>query len=196
MIWRRRHSSPHAAPGRGAAAAAGPLLLSAFLLSACATPADLGPEPARTQVVPISRVVQAFQDICIDTAPGFEAAPERFAAHGLTRQAGGGVVYHRTGTLSVRVQKLRTTSGPKLRCSLVYEDPNRYLARERIDLMTTEISRLLSRPRPARFAALEGSTRDGRAWVFQSGGREGSLLDVPYGGGQDLGVLILQFPAG
>jgi hypothetical protein len=177
------------------AVAVATVLLGTIALGACAAPAGLGPEPARTQVVPIDRVVQAFQDICVDTAPGFEAAPERFAAHGLTRQAGGGVVYHETGTLSVRVQQLTTTNGPKLRCSVVYEDPNRYIARERIDLMAREFSVLLGRPRTAQFATLHGARRQGRAWVFRAGGREGSMLDVPFAGGENLGVLILQFPS-
>lgn len=189
-----RRNTPRRARPRPAAAAAA-VLSGALALGACAAPAGRGPEPARTQVVPINKVVQAFQDICIDTAPGFETAPDRFAAHGLTRQAGGGVVYHETGTLSVRVQRLTTANGPKLRCSVVYEDPNRYIARERIDQMTAEFSSLISRARTAQFATLHGARRPGRAWVFRAGGRQGSLLDVPYAGGQNLGVLIVQFPA-
>ena len=170
------------------------VLLGMLLLGACAAPPLRGPEPARTQVVPINRVVEVFQDICIDTAPGFEAARDRFAAHGLTREAGGDIIFHTSGTLSVRVQALAAGNEGKTRCSVVYEDPNRYLARERIDRMIAEISHSLGEPRRAQFAALDGVRRQGRAWIFRADGRPGSLLDVPYAGGANLGVLILQFP--
>lgn len=167
-----------------------PLLLAA----SCQLQTYSVPVPP-TGVVDIGRVAEAFQDICLGTAPTFRAARERFARHGLVKGRRDGIVFDGSGTLSVRVDSVRTSRGPKRRCSMVYQDPNRFIVEERIDRMLRSAPGRVRGKRAARFPASGGGLRDGRAWSYATGGRTGDLLDLPFAGGADLGVLILQFPS-
>ena len=174
--------------------------LAAFLaplaiLAGCQPQTTTIPIPP-TRVVDVGRAAQAFRDICLLTAPDFRGASERFARHGLTTPRGDAIVYDETGTLSVRVDGLDTSRGERLRCSVVYEDPNRFIAEERIDQSLRGLPGRLRGGRQAQFPAVGGGTRQGRAWTYIVGGRRGELLDVPHSGGNDLGVLILQYPTG
>ena len=150
---------------------------------------------APTRVIDIGRVVTAFKDICLATAPTFGQARQRFARNDLTSEREDGVVYDLTGTMSVRVDGVATGRGRKIRCSIVYEDPNRIIAAERIDAMIWSERRRASGKRRAQFPTADGRARDGRAWRYTISGRIGELFDVPHSGRPDLGVLILQFPA-
>lgn len=183
-----------ARPGQSRRAAAARCLALLLLTAACQSqPAAVPVPPIR--VVDIGRAVSAFQAICLQTAPAFRQARERFASHGLVDERNEGIVYDDSGTLSVRINVVDTARGPQLRCSIVYEDPNRFVAEERIDAMVRAAPGRVRRSRSARFPARDGSVRQGRAWSYTTGGRTGDLLDVPYSGRSDLGVLILQFPA-
>ena len=169
------------------------VLIATAVLAACQpqpTTFPVGP----TRVVDVGKVVDAFHDICVRTAPGFRGAQKRFARHGFVNKRDDGIVYDASGTVSVRVDDVETSRGQLLRCSIVYEDPNRFIAEERIDQMLRKIRRNLGPGRGACFPKVSGGTRVGRAWGYRAGGLRGQLLDVPHDGGNDLGVLILQFP--
>lgn len=185
------HVTPKIYLRRAPVVLAGLLVLT--VLAACQPPATtipIGP----TRVVDIGKVVDAFQDICLRTAPTFRGARARFARHGFVNKQANSIVYDETGTISIRIDDVDTARGALLRCSIVYEDPNRFIAVERIDQMLRKVRRNLGPARGASFPKLSGGERPGRAWSYRAGGRQGDLLDVPHDGGNDLGVLILQFP--
>ena len=83
----------------------------------------------------MDRAIVVFREVCLATAPTFAVARERRGrqAMGLIRAGEAGVTYDETGTLSIRVDDVDGPKGPQLRCSVVYEDPNPYIARERVD---------------------------------------------------------------
>ncbi len=163
-----------------------------LLLAACAEPVRLS-KPS-VGIVAVDGAVTAFSDICLDTAPDFAGAPARFARNGLRNKGRRGVFYDATETLSVRVDRVETVNGPMLRCSVVYEDPNRTIAAERIDRMVADRGAAIKDVRRARFPTVQGGERDGLAWRFLTKGRAGELMDVPHTGNGNLGILILQFP--
>lgn len=164
-----------------------------LVLGACGPQMPDLPE-VRGPVVPVDRAIDAFRGVCIDTAPTFVAATERLGAHGLIRAGEAGVVFDETGSLSIRVDVVGSEDGPMLRCSIVYEDPNRYIAREKIDRMLADLGTALGRGRSAQFPTVQGGTREGRIWDYSAAGRPGELFDVPHTGQGNLGVLMLQFP--
>lgn len=175
----------------------GRIWLGAFaLVAGCASPSpapqfEVGP----TETADISIAVDAFEDICLATAPDFVAGFARLARNGFTRPVENGVVFDRTGTLSIRLGPIDGPRGMWLRCSLVYQDPNRYIARERVDEMVAAHSGAIGPGTPSAFTdpAREGG-REGRTWAFDAGGETGELLDVPSAGRGTVGALVLQFP--
>ena len=176
---------------RGGAALVIALAMGAAI-AACEPQATLVPE-APSSVASVDQAIRAFGDICLDTAPGFADARARFARNGLTERRDDGIIYDGTGSLSVRVDRVETSKGRMMRCSVVYEDPNRFIARERIDDMVAGVGRAVGQQRTAQFPTVQGGLRQGRVWVYSSGDRTGELIDVPHVGDGNLGVLILQF---
>lgn len=73
-------------------------LVLAVLLAACAeTPAPQqtalpAASAPRAGTVPVAAAMQAFREICIDTAPDFDLPQGLMARHGLTRLANTGTV--------------------------------------------------------------------------------------------------------
>ena len=171
----------------------GLMALAMAALAACQP--QVGPPEPQGRVTSIGDAVKAFEDICLDTAPSFAGAKARYARHGLSRPGRGKIVYDTSGTMSVRVDTVDGPKGQVLRCSLVYEDPNRYIAVERIDQMIADRRSAIGRVRGAKFPTVQGGVRDGRAWQYRARGQLGELLDVAHTGKGNLGVLMLQFPA-
>lgn len=176
----------------------GAMAWGAVLALAACTPPPPAPqfEVGPIETVNVAVAVRAFEDICLDSAPGFDIDTARLRRNEFVEPAAQNVVFDRTGTLSVRIGPVAGPRGRWMRCSLVYQDPNRFIARERVDDMIARRPEVLGGG-ASSFTDPDGDGgREGRSWVVRIDGRDGELLDVPSAGRGTVGVLVLQFPAG
>ncbi len=140
----------------------------------------------------IEKVAAAFEDVCVRQAPGFRRSRGLMARHGLVDDRGGGTVYHSTGVISIKVQKVRPgQETERLRCSLVYELPDGPGA-------SAAIEKIALRLGEDAWDRREMTTRSGSAmtvWRVLVGDKNGELFHVPFRSldRDGLGIMVIQF---
>jgi len=167
------------------------MALALALALATALPAHAAEERVP---VPVGKVVAAFQDVCLATAPSYAKAHGRLDKHGLTRRAPDGVTYDASGTFSVMLPDTMAQSDEAaLRCSMVYEDPDVAAGRDAMARLVEALGTDVLSTRDIDIPS-GGATLPAKVWTIRLDGRTARMLHIPYSEDRRLGGLIVRVP--